>query len=318
MLNVSKKQYLKVLLTLQMDIHIRGTVEFEKCLDHTFTDVVAMTRTRMAIQQLLDQREDQPLLIHYLEQYTAGIDQLLTKIKPLDSLKIQPCFTWVIDHETIQTPCWLLEAIVPRVVLAHLYAADGQKLMSTSNFKEANKMFKEAEKHFDASFQHTIRWKWKAPHMNHPITNQHWHLAQKHLQMSYQHLCFVGQGIENITSNKPMLTLANRAFKSAVFSAMHWKSTESTDVLHVTDGLRYLYSSNVLWDEGKYGMSIFRLQHWFGQQIPRTLPGPIQKEFENIDFLLKERIHTNNSAYFDTIEPDSVLMPTLHEIIHSN
>jgi len=297
-----------------MDIHIRGPVEFEKCLDHSFVSAITMTRQRMAIQQLMDQQEDQPLLIQQLTNYCTVIQEVVQRISAKTILQQQPCFTWVIDHEKIVSPCWIFEAIVPCCVLGQLHIQSGHSFLADNNFKDANKAFKKAETVFMQSFLLAQRWKWKLPQMNHKIVRPAWHLSQKHTAESLQHLCCLCVGIDKASSDKTMFTVATRALTSATLSSLHWKTPEAINLLQIADSLRYLYSSNTLWSSGAYGAAIYRLQN----RVPFIETGSfelLKKEFEKVPLLLQERIYTNNGAYFEAIEPPDEL-PTLEMIIH--
>lgn len=295
-----------------MNIHIRRPIEFEKCLDHTFANVVTFTRQRMSVQQLLDQRDDNELLIKHLETYCDNIGSLISKITAGTRLERQPSFIWVIDNEQIQTPCWLFEAIVPRVVLAQLYILKGKEKANENEFKEANRIFKCAEKRFTESYEYAKRWKWKVPKMNHRIVRTKWHMSQIHYVKCLQHQTFIGCGLQKETGPKVMTTLASRALASATKSLIYWNTPESVEQLKISDGLRHIFKSNAQWNDGKYGHSIHTLQTWI-RDVPETFP-LLKEEFEKVPFLLQERITTNNGAYFDKIEagPDM----TLEEIIN--
>lgn len=301
-----------------MDIHIRGPIEFEKCLDHTFTGAVSLTRQRMTIQQLLDQKEDQPLLKQHLEQYCSHIYDTMGQISGSTVLLQQPRFTWVIDHEVIHSSCWIFEAMVPSVALAQVYTQEAQNHLLENQFKEANKSFKKAEKVFEKTLLLTKQWKWKLPHMNHKITRKTWHLSQKHLLQSFQHLCVQCVGISKSTNSTVMSTVATRALTSSSLSWMHWKTPEAERVIKLADGLRYLYSSNTLWDDAHYGASIFRLQNWLSDiEIDTGSFQLLKEEFEKIPLLLQERINTNNGAYFEAVEAIDEL-PSLEHLINKS
>ena len=117
-----EKLYLSVVCkNIGMDIHVRAPIEFEKILDYTFTNSIQMTRQRISIQQLLDQQsedsseEDKKQLIRHLNMYSNEIKAVITNLKN-KKLTSQPRFSWSINNETVETPCWLFEAIMPRVV----------------------------------------------------------------------------------------------------------------------------------------------------------------------------------------------------------
>ena len=294
-----------------MNIHIRNPVEFEKCLDHSFPNSVRLTRQRMTVQQLLDQQEDNNLLIKHLETYCDNFTTLLSKITTETQMVQQPLFNWVIDSEQFQTPCWLIEAIMSRVVLARLYLRRGTKEAENHGFKAANKSFKLAEKRFAESHAYAKKWKWKMPRMNYKIMKSNWHLSQVYYAKCLQHLCFVGVGIQNSSGPAVMTTLSSRALGAAAQSLSYWDTPESTEQLKVADGLRHIFRSNVQWNNAKYGHSIHTLQTYI-HSLPDTFP-IFKEEFEKVPFLLQERIATNNGAYFDTIEEGPDI--TLEEIL---
>ena len=117
-----EKQYLSaVYKNIAMEVSSHTPIEFEKILDYTFTNSIQMTRQRISIQQLLDQQseesseEDKKQLIRHLTIYSNQIKTVITNLKN-KKLTSQPRFSWSINNETIETPCWLFEAIMPRVV----------------------------------------------------------------------------------------------------------------------------------------------------------------------------------------------------------
>ena len=295
-----EKLYLRSFAEQEMNIHIRRPVEFEKCLDHNFGQTVSLTRQRMTVQQLLDQREDNTLLIKHLEPYCQNISALIQQIKPHTTLVQQPCFSWSIDHEKIQTACWLFEAIVPRVALAQIFVQNGYQEATKHEFKAANRLFKKAETLYIESQRCAEQWTWKMPNMSHKIVRADWHIAQQYITQNLQHLCFIGVGLQNASSSTVLKTLATRAMTAAAKSFANWQTPEAVQQLQLADGLRHMFRSNVQWDEGKYGHSIHTLQT-FCQIVPETFP-LLQEEFEKVPFLLQERITTNNGAYFDPVE----------------
>ena len=306
-----EKLYLRSFFQQEMNIHIRRPVEFEKCLDHSFSKTVSLTRQRMTVQQLLDQREDNALLIQHLEPYCRNVSTLIQQIKPHTTLVQQPCFSWSIDHEKIQTTCWLFEAIVPRVALAQIFVQNGYREAAKHEFKSANRIFKKAETLYIECRKLSEQWTWKMPKMSHKIVRAEWHYAQQYITQNLQHLCFIGVGLQNATSSVVMKTLASRAMGSAAKSFANWQTPEAVQQLQLADGLRHIFRSNVQWDEAKYGNSIHTLQT-FCQFIPETFP-LLQEEFEKVPFLLQERIATNNGAYFDPVEAAEDI--TLEEIL---
>jgi len=302
-----------------MNIHVRGQIEFEKILDYTFTESIALTRQRIAIQQLLDQRgtdDDHKQLIRHLTTYSKGIESILTKL-PETTIQHQPCFSWSIDNETVQSACWILEAIMPKVVNYQLHVEVGHQHIQQEQYKDANQCYKTAAKLATETEALTRRWKWKLPTMNHQILATNWHIAQKHYSECLQQLCTIAVGIQTETNDTVMYTLSQRTLRAASLSYMHWKTNEAGSILTLADGLRYMYSAHILWNREEYGQSIHRLKKWVAnQEIPTGNWKLLQKEFEKIPFLLQERIHTNNGAYFGIIQAATTL-PDIQTIIHT-
>lgn len=305
-----------------MDIHIRGPIEFEKILDYTFQETIGLTRQRITIQQLIDQQdelsstEDQKQLIRHLNNYSSSYKNMYKKLYNA-TLQKQPCFSWSVNGELIQTPCWLFEAIMPNIVNYELNNRIAFKHLEEQEYKEANKYMKQSEQICDELVKLTTQWKWKLPHMNHRIiTNKFWS-AQKHKSNAYQQLCTISVGIQQGSSDNILYHLSQRALRASAMSLVHWIQPETDDLLKISDALRYTYSSNILWKKEKYGQSIFRLEKWINnQKLPKTSFEIIKEEFDKIPFLLQERKHINDGAYFDTLEAATPL-PGIKEIIHN-
>ena len=304
-----------------MDIHVRGSIEFEKILDYTFTNAISLTRQRIAIQQFLDQKDeestdsDHQQLIRHLTTYGRAMQSCISKLSGTN-ITIQPCFSWSINHEPIQSACWVLEAIMPNIVNLQLQLDLGHKSVEQENYKQANKYYKKAHEIPKETEILNRQWKWKIPSMNHKICSTSWHIAQQYYTECLQQLCTISVGIQSETNDKSMYTLAQRTLRSAALSYAHWKTDEVGKIITLSDGLRYLYSSNILWNREEYGQSIYRLEHWL-QKTEIDPQWPILKrEFEKINFLLQERRHTNEGAYFETIGPARAL-PDLPTIIHT-
>ena len=305
-----------------MDIHVRAPIEFEKILDYTFTESISMTRQRISIQQLLDQQsedspeEDKKQLIRHLNLYSKQIKNMIIKLKNTKLTK-QPHFSWSINNETIDTPCWLFEAIMPRVVNYNINVNIAQKKIKNEEFVEANQYLKDAQRCVNECIFLTQSWKWKMPHLTHKILSSQWHLAQKNKMETIIQLNMLSRAQQKENSDKTLYTLAQRALSHSAQSYMYWKDPHTEMLLKLSDAFRYMYSANILWNNAQYGSSIYRLQHWLkGQKIETGAFENFKREFEKIPFLLQERIHINNSAYFEPIEPAADL-PDLESIIHT-
>lgn len=305
-----------------MDIHVHGLIEFEKILDYTFTESILLTRQRITIQQLLDQQNnestdnDDKKLIRHLTTYSDGIMSIIVKL-PETTIQRQPCFSWTVDQEKVQSACWILEAIMPRIVNFQLQLKLGHKHIQLQQYKVAHTFYKTATTYATETETLAHRWKWKLPTMNHHILTTKWHLAQKYYSECLQLLCTVGVGIQTETKDTVMYTLSQRILRAASLSFMHWKSNEAGSIITLADGLRYMYSANILWNREEYGSSIYRLENWVhNRSFPTGKWEILEKEFEKIPFLLQERIHTNNGAYFESIRA-AITLPDIQTIIHT-
>ena len=305
-----------------MDIHVRGQVEFEKILDYTFTNSITLTRQRITIQQLLDQQnnestdDDHKKLIRHLTTYSDGIASIIVKL-PETTIQCQPCFSWTIDHERVQSSCWILEALMPKIVSFQLQLKMGHKHVQLQQYKAANKCYKTATITTTETETLVNRWKWKLAGMNQRILSSKWHLAQKYYSECLQLLCTVSVGIQTETNDTAMYTLSQRILRAASLSFIHWKTNEVGSIITMADGLRYMYSANILWNREEYGQSIHRLDNWVcNRSIPTGNWDILEKEFEKVPFLLQERIHTNNGAYFEPIRA-AITLPDIQTIIHT-
>jgi hypothetical protein len=192
----------------------------------------------------------------------------------------------------------------------------GHKHVQLQQYKAANKYYKQAETLATETETLATRWKWKLPTMNHQVLSTKWHIAQKYYSECLQLLCTVSVGIQSETKDSAMYTLSQRILRAASLSFIHWKSDEAGSIITLADGLRYMYSANILWNREEYGQSIHRLQHWVcNRSIPTGNWEMLEKEFEKIPFLLQERIHTNNGAYFEPIRA-AITLPDIQTIIH--
>ena len=304
-----------------MDIHIHNQIEFEKILDYSFSESISLTRQRISIQQFLDQKDcdstdnDREKLINHLTKYTNDIKGLIEKL-PGHIIDKQPCFSWSVDHEELASACWIFEAIMPTVVNFQLHVELGNLSIQEEEFKAANKYFKKAAILAKESEALATSWKWKLPYMNHKIMGPNWHSGQALKAETLQQLCTIAVGINTETNDKAMYTLSQRALRSASLSYIQWKTKHADELIKIADGLRYMYSSNILWNREDYGQSIHRLEHWLvGQSIETGHWRILELEFQKIPFLLQERHHTNNGAYFEAVRPSTEL-PNIEDIIH--
>jgi len=298
-----------------MDIHIRRHVEYEKIIDGHQSQYIELTRHRMAVQQLLDSKDNNKTLMSRLEEYVLCFDTVRKSINPAKKLQQQPIFHWVVDNTPVQSSCWKFEAVVPRVVLSDLLQVEAQTHIENNQYVDASKCFQRAQKQHQDVLGILESWTWKMPSMNHRIVQKHWNVSMVHHLKSMQNLCMISVGLGKETPSKTLYTVAQRATASAAASVAFWPAKPST--LKLCESLQHLFSSHILWDRGEYGGSIERLQTRFAHDIIPTFGfARFDQEFEKVPFLLQEREQVNNGAYFDVVEQATPL-PTPHELIYT-
>ena len=296
-----------------MKIKIKSTVEFEKIKDFA-NDPIAITRNRINIQQSLDSKEkDKELLIKQVEQYSKDMEALFIDVVKTRHvpLKSPPLFSWQINSEPITSSCWQVERIVPKVLLAHLFLESGHALLP--DYKLASANYAKAIQMHEQINQNLESWKWKNSDLNHPVFQCAWHNSCiAHLQ-SLQHMSMLSVGIEKNLPAKTLFTVAERAVKSSVCSIVNWTSEyEPENTLPACQSMQMYYSSKLLWDNSKYGNSIFRLQQLNNSKFTeKTRFEAINAELEKVGLLLSENQRINDGAYFDTVEMGEPLKSAL-------
>lgn len=300
-----------------MNIHIRGPVEFEKILVEPYQPAIETTRIRMSVQQLLDTQESPEHLRKQLKNYIHRIDRLMGHLSKRHTQPIveHPLFQWSLNDSILVTPCWKIETILPRFALAIEIEKQCHELVSEEKFKTAHNLFKNKEKLHIECMSKLLSWKWKLSSLNHDILQSNWHLAQADLCRGMADLCMLCTGIQKQTGSKAMFIVSQRALRHFARSLATWPSEQGNDLMNIAEALRYYYSSDILWSQGKYGQSIYRLERW---QTSALEFGPfelLKTELEKIPFLAKERRHTNDGAYFDPISAASTLVEP-NELIH--
>jgi len=302
-----------------MKIKIKSTEEFEKIFDFA-EDPIAITRNRISIQQSLDSEENNnSLLIEQLEKHCKGIDIMFYELvrKRHAQLKRIPVFSWQINNEQIISSCWQVERIVPKVLLARLFMESGHNLLP--DYKLASANYAKAIQMHEQINQNLETWKWKNSDMNHIIFQCAWHNSCiAHLQ-SLQHMAMLSVGIDKNLPAKTLFTVAERAVNSSVLSIVNWTSEhEPENTLPAGQAMQMYFSSKLLWDDGKYGHSIFRLQKLHDSKLKeKTRFGAINAELEKVGLLLSENKRINDGAYFDTVEMGEPLKSAL-EILEEN
>ena len=135
-----------------MEIHIRHAVEFEKVKD--WKDAISLTRKRMSIQQLLDSRDSDTMLVNQLTQYIAAFEQALALVVRERHLPLQsiPLFAWNINGETFNSACWKTDAVLARLALAECLLTVGTTQLP--NYKLASTTFATSIKQHQEIIQH--------------------------------------------------------------------------------------------------------------------------------------------------------------------
>lgn len=301
-----------------MNIHIRGTVEFEKILSQPWANSIETTRVRMAVQQLLDTQESTAHLRKQLKAYIAKSDELVHHLsKHWDQPLIeQPSFEWCVNDAIIHTPCWRIESILPRFALALMNGNIGHELVATQEFKDARAAFQRQETLYRQCAEKLVQWKWKLSNLNHDVLQSQWHLAKTDQCRGMADLCMLCTGIQKQTASTAMFTVSQRALRHFSRSLATWPSKQAQDLMQVAEALRYYYSADILWNNGNYGKSIHRLERW---QTSRLEFGPfdlLKEELGKVLFLAHERRQTNDGAYFETVTEGPALS-TIAELIRT-
>ena len=295
--------------------HIARAIEYEKIVPFEGNKPIEVTRQRMAVQQLLDTREDDDVLITRLQNYVQNFDHLKNRLNIHQKLKMQPLFEWTIGSETLKSCCWRLEAIIPRFALTQLHTHKATQAVNNKSFKEAAKIYEQVIHLHKCMLYELEGWTWKLAHMNHNILQKNWHYAQIYHLQSLKHLCMLSLGIQNQTSSNAMYIVAQRAVRDAAIALTYWPIEMST--LEIAETMRYYYSSDILWNKEQYGASIHTLETWLMQnKIDARHFSVIDEEIQKIPLLLKERQQSNNGAYFDIVKAGP-LLPTPQELIHT-
>jgi len=295
-------------------MHIHTPVEFEKIIDGDWPQSVNLTRERMAVQQLLDSRESTELLVTRLLKYSKSFTTTFDHIRnnQWEPLLKQPSFNWSIDGRVLSSTAWNFEKNNIHITLGKIYKEEGDKHVAHQEYKEASQQFNKASQHYERAYDALKRWKWKLPSENHYIISPKWQCSQIENLKALHQLCTLSVGIGKNATDKTLYTIAQRGVKHAALSQIHYYSENS--LLHLCETIRYLYSSNIQWNKGKYGASIDTVQRWVTPI--ETAFMAIKQEFEKIPLLTRERQLTNNNVYFDIVKPGASL-PTLPELIDS-
>lgn len=301
-----------------MNIHIRGTVEFEKILSEPWRHAIETTRARMAVQQLLDTQESPTHLETQLQNYIVKMDSMLHHMSQHHTQPLieQPLFEWSIGDTIIQTPCWRIETILPRFALGMVKDRAVHESISSEQFKQARALCLSQEKLHIVCASKIAQWKWKLPHLNHDVLKVQWHVAKADIYRGMADLCMLSTGIQKNTASTALFTVAQRGLRHFARAVTSWPSDQAKDLMNVAESLRYYYSSDILWSKGSYGQSIDRLERWHHAKLEFGPFSVLKSELGKIPFLCRERRQTNDGAYFDTIKPATKLAD-VSELIHT-
>lgn len=287
-----------------MTIHIRGTVEFEKILSEHWHGAIGMTRTRMAVQQLLDTQESQSILEKRLKDYIEKSDAVIDHLAKTGAgqLTEHPVFEWSVNDSILRSPCWRLETILPRYALSVMNENEAHRHVKEHNYKEARKMFLATIDMHKQCAENLALWKWKLPSLNQDVLQKKWHLAKIEMLTGMATLCMLSTGIQKQMKSTALFTVTQRALRNFTRSLATWPSKQAQDLMNVSEALRYYFSSDILWTSERYGESIHRLERWTQQRLEFGPFEILKDEWAKVQLLLEERHTTNNGAYFDPIK----------------
>jgi len=257
----------------------------------------------MAVQQLLDTQESHTTLKKRLRDYVHKIDTLIDYLAKVgnDSLTEHPIFEWSVNDTILRTPCWRLEAILPRYTLASMSTEAAFELAKEHDYKGARKMFLSALSLHQECVHGLRLWKWKVPSLNHDVLQKKWHQSQIELHTGMTTLCMLCTGIQKQMKSTALFTVSQRALRNFARSLATWPSKQGQDLMQIAEAMRYYFSSDMMWSAGLYGQSIRRLERWM---TPVEF-GPfeiLKDEWSKVPLLMEERHATNNGAYFDTVK----------------
>ena len=294
--------------------HIRESVLFEDILPEEYlklSGALKVSRSRMSLQQMLDDPPNTIQLINKSLEYDKDFDNILQFISKHRQIQIntQPVFHWYIDKTHISSSCWLLETILVKHVISELLQQHGIQTLET-DIKKANKLFKSSIQKREELVQVLERWKWKQ--IRNKIIQKEWHMSKINALKAQQHLAMIDVGISKHAESKTLFIVSQRAIRNAALAQDQWPCAFNQHTLHITEALRYLFSSNILWSQEKYGQSIYRIKNWLLQTFDAGPYKNIQEQLSSISFLLSEREKDNESIYFDKIEAGPVLSECLH------
>ena len=284
--------------------HIREAVVFEDILPEDASiasDAMALTRTRMSLQQMLDDPpEDASQITRTCQEYSQAMDSMIEYVRKNRHAKLltQPIFHWYVHGQSIQSTCWLLDSVMTKHVIATAFENEAMETLK-EDVKAASKLFGKSAEMRQCAIDVLSMWTWCSP--SHELLHKKWHQARREFCLLNHQLATLDVGISKCISPTVLFTVSQRAIRHAMQSLDAWPTDESLAALHVAESMRYLYSSNILWTEEKYGHSIYRMQRWLGHKLNGEPYTHIQQQLESVPFLLDERLRDNQTVYFHKV-----------------
>lgn len=293
-----------------MRIKIHTPVEFEKIIPNDWPESIAITRKRLALQQMLDSGDNSEHLVQRVAEYCKSACRALVHVgsNAQEPLLCQPLFQWEINHNVLVSPCWRFEALMPHALLAAIRLNQANTHMRRGQYKDAHSCYTKAKDLHEECVQHLKLWSWKLPEMNHAVLQSSWHEARIHACRGSIQLATLAVGLEREASSTVLYTVSQRALRSYTLAAATWAQIDVP--LPLAEIMRYYFSSDILWNAEQYGASIHRLKTWVhGQHVDDSLVPRLASELTKVPDLLQERCQTNNGAYFDVVKPGLDLPP---------
>tara|TARA_B110000285_G_scaffold66551_1_gene76440 strand:- start:12104 stop:12931 length:828 start_codon:yes stop_codon:yes gene_type:complete len=267
----------------------------------------------MCVQQLLDTQDSEEHLKKHLTEYVKLTNKMFDYMSrnQTTSLIIQPSFCWSIDGEKIESSCWRLEQIMPSIALTRILKHEGMKQIAHESYKEAVKTFDSAVAYHDLIQTELKCWTWKTGELNHDELQLDWHVSRSHFLKGLRDICTLCVGIQKQLSPTALFTLSERIIEKFTLSIAKWHDSDAGLYLATIDCMRHKFSSDILWNQEKYGQSIHTLQKWcVGKTLDIEPFCELKSEIEKNDFLLQERINLNNGVYFEIVEaPEPLKLP---------
>lgn len=302
-----------------MNICIRAQIEYEKILPDNCELSLLCTRSRMSLQYLLDSHNHDHLKQRLIDHISLS-DKMLNYViqNPTMMLNFQPTFEWSIDNKIIQTPCWRVENILPRILLTRIITQDYQEQLQNGSYKESSKQLSQLISYHEQIKHELQLWRWKNDVLQHDELQTDWHESRVLYLEGLKHLCTLCVGLDRNVGTNTLFVLTQKALKSFACSVATWRTSEAGQLLPVVECLRHYFSADLLWSQAKYGGSIYRLKTWCSvSNLDFGAFHILQTTIENVPFLLNERIKLNNSVYYEPVESTEPLLTPIDLITAS-